>query len=497
MTTESNSKPVRKTLGLTGITINAMALTAPGAFLWLLYQVQAAASFDGVADIWPGVFLALLSALITAFSFGELARRYPEAGFRSAYHFADRFFARQKNPSYKTLARMAKFATGWTAHLYYWIYPGVLVAFMGILADYLLRYFGYQPTVFGEALLAVSFAAFIGFLALRGITGTTTTSVVLNTVQLTALVIFAGLAIAFRLINPASFSPSDWTYPSAASVLLPHSLNGVIFQAVLAMILMVGFESSTALGASATNAQRDIPRGAILALVIQGLFAYLVGYFAAGLALNVQVGAAASNAPLGDLTLQIGELLLGGYGTTLMVFFGFTVAVALLGGTLTAINNGVRISFAMALDEEMPDVLGFLHPKYSTPYFTVVLLSTVSAVVAAAGIIGGLPVLMGIILASNLGAFLLYALLCILTIVTFISDPIEESSFNFFRHIVLPAIGLLINVGIVVAAAKIGLEAGGLITQATMIALGIAGVWLLFSIAYYFLKRKRTTSKST
>ena len=50
-------------------------------------------------------------------------------------------------------------------------------------------------------------------------------------------------------------------------------------------------------------------------------------------------------------------------GATLMIFIGFAVAVALLGGTLTAMNNGVRISFAMALDEEMPDVLGFLHPK--------------------------------------------------------------------------------------------------------------------------------------
>ena len=102
MTTKTNPNPVRKTLGLTGITINAMALTAPGAFLWLLYQVQASASFGGVADIWPGVLLALLSAMLTAFSFGELARRYPEAGFRSAYHFADRFFARQKHPRFKT-----------------------------------------------------------------------------------------------------------------------------------------------------------------------------------------------------------------------------------------------------------------------------------------------------------------------------------------------------------------------------------------------------------
>ena len=486
MSIEKKSNPVRKTLGLTGITINAMALTAPGAFLWLLYQVQAAAGINGVADIWPGVLLALLSAMLTALSFGELASRYPEAGFRSAYHFADRFFARQKNPRYKTLARIAKFATGWTAHLYYWIYPGVMVAFMGILADYLLRYFGYQPTVFGEALLVAAFSAFVGFLALRGITGTTTTSVVLNTVQLITLLIFAILAIAFRLINPASFSTSEWVYPSAASILLPHSVDGVIFQAVLAMILMVGFESSTALGASASNAQRDVPRGAILALVIQGLFAYLVGYFVAGLALNVQIDAAVSHAPLGDLALQFGKILLGGYGTTLMVFFGFTVAIALLGGALTAINNGVRISFAMALDDEMPDVLGFLHPKYATPYNTVILLSIVCAIIGSAGIIGGLPVLMGIVLASNLGAFLLYALLCLLTIVTFWGD----SSFNVFRHLLFPLTGLVVNIGLVVAAAKIGLTAGGVITQASMIALGIAVTWFVVSVAFYFVKRK-------
>ena len=487
MTDETNPKPVRKTLGLTGITINAMAVTSPGAFLWLLYQLQAAAAFGGLADIWPGILLALLSAMITALSFGELARRYPEAGFRSAYHFADRFFASQKHPRHRTLARMSKFATGWAAHLYYWIYPGVMVAFMGILADYLLRYFGYHPTVFGEALLAASFAAFVGFLALRGITGTTTTSVVLNTIQLITLLVFGVLTIAFRLTNPAGFSASEWIYPTAASVLLPHSLNGVLFQAILAMILMVGFESSTALAASASNAQRDIPRGAILALVIQGAFAYLVGYFAAGFALNAQIDAAASHAPLGDLSLQIGDLLLNGYGTTLMLFFGFAVAIALLGGTLTAMNNGVRISFAMALDEEMPDVLGFLHPQYATPYNTVFVLSVVSAAIGAAGIIGGLPVLMGIVLASNLGAFLLYALLCLLTIVTFMGD----SSLSIVRHVFLPLLGLLINVALVVAAAVIGLGTRGVISQASMIAFGLAGVWLLVSLAYYFVRRKQ------
>jgi len=38
-TTATGMKP---TLGLTGLTINAMALIAPGAFLWTTYQLQAA-----------------------------------------------------------------------------------------------------------------------------------------------------------------------------------------------------------------------------------------------------------------------------------------------------------------------------------------------------------------------------------------------------------------------------------------------------------------------
>ncbi|MGB9736541.1 MAG: hypothetical protein ACP5JP_08830 [bacterium] len=51
---------VKKTLGLTGVTVNAMALIAPGAFLWITYQMQAAATAPNGAsvasDIWAGIF---------------------------------------------------------------------------------------------------------------------------------------------------------------------------------------------------------------------------------------------------------------------------------------------------------------------------------------------------------------------------------------------------------------------------------------------------------
>src|SRR5437763_11026654 len=84
----------KPTLGLTGATMNAMALIAPGAFLWTTFQLQAAATApDGssvAGDIWFGIIAALTVAFLTALSYAELARIYPEAGFGSCYYFAEK-----------------------------------------------------------------------------------------------------------------------------------------------------------------------------------------------------------------------------------------------------------------------------------------------------------------------------------------------------------------------------------------------------------------------
>jgi amino acid transporter len=478
------TKPVRKTLGLTGVTINAMALVAPGAFAWLLYQAQLSGEASGLVGLWPGVFAALVAALLTALSFGELARRYPEAGFRSAYHFAEQVFRDRNHPLESHLARFAKFATGWAAHLYYWVYPGVMIAFIGILADYLLRQMGYSPTPFGQIILAVSFSAFIGFLALRGITGSTSSSIILNIIQLTTLTVFSILAILFRVLNPLQLSTAEWTHPLVASIFNADP-RGLFFQAALAMMLMVGFESVTSLGASTANPKRDIPRGTVLALIIQGVFAYLLVYFAAGFAMNSRIDIVSSRAPLGELAIQLGDNLLKGNGYSLMFVLGFTVIVALLGAMLTSTNSGVRISFSMSLDAEMPDLLSVLHPKYATPYYTVIILSLVSAIIGAIGILGGLPALIGIILASNLGAFLLYAILGMLTMAAFIGTD----GFHLLRHAVLPSAGIILNLGLATLSFIFGIQTGGVIAQGCLVALSLAGIWLLVSILYYFLRR--------
>src|SRR6266699_6906183 len=101
---------MRPTLGLTGVTVNAMALIAPGAFLWITLQLQAAQTVPGgtdttALDMWPGIVFALILAFLTAISYSELAGIYPEAGTGSAYYFAEKAFIDKEEIKHHKWAR--------------------------------------------------------------------------------------------------------------------------------------------------------------------------------------------------------------------------------------------------------------------------------------------------------------------------------------------------------------------------------------------------------
>jgi len=195
----------RPTLGLTGLTVNAMALIAPGAFLWLTFQIQAlyGAPMAGSA-MWFGIVVALLLCFATAISYAELSKLYPGAG--SSYFFAEQAFL-SKTKAYK-FARLAKFVTGWASHLYYWVYPGVMVGVTAILAGYLLNQFfpdtfsgTYNSPLFMILFCAV-FALGVAYIAFRGVTGTTNVNLAINVIQIAALLVFAVIAISYRVGHP-------------------------------------------------------------------------------------------------------------------------------------------------------------------------------------------------------------------------------------------------------------------------------------------------------
>ena len=438
--------------------------------------------------MWFGILFALLLCFATAISYAELAKLYPGPG--SSYLYAEQAFL-SKTHAYK-FARIAKFFTGWASHLYYWVYPGVMVGVTAILGGFLLSQF--FPDTFSSTynsplfmfLFCIVFALGVSYIAFRGVTGTTAVNMVINIIQITALLIFSLMAIGYRVQHPQGSTgyhlsnsiavnyqvaqvpqkdakgnplpvldaagkptmdkegkpvfqmqdamdektgmpvPADKDgkpvtdlklaapftvdykdgaitkddkgnevfnyHSSAGSVVHPHGFNFIFIQAAIAILILVGFESVTAMGDEAKHPKRDIPRAVLLSLAIQGAVCYLIEYFGANYLLHngyTMANAGASGAPLGDMMVIVGTWLFGSYaaGRAFMLVQAFTVFLALIGTTLSCLSTGARVTYAMGRDEEVPTHFGLLHGKTMSPYRAIWTLGIISAIIGIVTVI--------------------------------------------------------------------------------------------------------------
>lgn len=650
---ESNPKSAtgtKSTLGLTGLTSNAMALIAPGAFLWLTFGPQILTGAPGAGmSMWFGILFALLLCLATAVAYAELSKLYPGAG--SSYYFAEQAFLSKKQ-AYKW-ARLMKFVVGWASHLYYWVYPGVMVGVTAIIAGYLMgqiwpKTFAFNlPSPIFMYGFCVIFAFGVAYIAYRGVVGSTAVGVVINVTQITALLIFSVLAIAHRTTHsegsniwvldstgtPTQYvqdtlpdtsktipDPKDsskqiqdlsatvpkvnsngdpvWAqvaadakgepirgsdanpiviptdkegklagplpsgaakavpqlvtvtylggitkddkgvetynyHKSAGSVVHPHGFSYMIIQACIAILILVGFESVTSLGEEAKNAKRDIPRAVILSLIIQGGFCYLFEYFAGNYFLHsgyTATSAGGSAAPIGDIMQLVGAWAFGSAraGWWFMFIEAITVFLALVGTTLSCMNTGARVTYAMGRDEEVPSHFGMLHGRNLTPHRAIWTLAAISAVVGIYAVmfyfcgslasqqdstIDGLPKnpwysigvfhnatalkipqsVLIVTLISNFGTFLLYMMTCLVAMVAFH----EHHMHNFFKHKFIPMFGLLANL-LCMLFYLIGPIPGvvnGMSWKEPYIALGVAALWGVYG-AFYFLRASKKKGRS-
>ena len=282
-------------------------------------------------------------------------------------------------------------------------------------------------------LVAVVFSFGVAYIAHRGVNGSTAVNIAINVIQISALIVFSVLAIGYRMNHPpgsvafqfdstsgeaytyefattsqmvsgtatdvitrdanmvpqpkldASGKPVPYhvdypyydsnggflTHPTPKSVVAPHKWGWVFVQATVAILILVGFESVTAMGGEAKNAKRDVPIAVITSLLVQGAFCYLFEYFAANYFLNSgypMQSAAGSAAPIGDMMIMVGDALFGqGHGRTFMLIEAVTVFLALIGTTLSCMNTGARVTYAMGKDNEVPEHFGMLHDKNLTP----------------------------------------------------------------------------------------------------------------------------------
>jgi APA family basic amino acid/polyamine antiporter len=589
---EKTAPEMQPTLGLTGLTMNAMALIAPGAFLWLTFVAQATAGNTAPA-MWIGIFFAVLLCLATAVCYAELSKLYPGTG--SSYYFAEQSFL--NHATAWPFARLSKFIVGWGSHLYYWIYPGVMVGVMGILCGYLVGTL--WPSFMSASnpgpmfMMAVAIATSLGvaYIAYRGVNGSTSVNIAINVVQISALLVFSVMALGYRMNHPPgteawqfdSMSGDAYTYefatekqtvngqstdvivrdaagvpkpkldaagkpvpfkiaypekdekgnfqshPSAGSVVGIHNMGWLLVQATIAILILVGFESVTSMGGEARDAKRDIPIAVIVSLLVQGVFCYLIEYFAANYFLSSgypMTTATGSAAPIGDMMIVVGNAILGaGHGRTFMLIEAFTVFLAIIGTTLSCINTGARVTYAMGKDQELPDHLGTLHAANLTPHRAIWTLAAISAVVGCLTVsnlfgdagaltdatIKGLPQgfwssfgylshdamaalpnsLLAVTLCSNFGTFLLYMLSCVTCIVGYHNHP----NYKPVRHLFVPVFGVLANLACMLAYLVLPFMGIGTKPE-PFTALGVAAVWGIYG-AIYFLRSSKASGRTT
>jgi APA family basic amino acid/polyamine antiporter len=584
---EKTTGEMQATLGLTGLTMNAMALIAPGAFLWLTFYAQATEGATS-PSMWIGIIFALLLCLATAVCYAEMAKLYPGTG--SSYYFAEQAFLNH-DKAWK-YARLMKFIVGWGSHLYYWIYPGVMVAVTGVFVGYVVGTLwpnfmsASNPGTLFMMLVAVIFTFGVAYIAHRGVNGSTAVSIAINVIQISALIVFSVMAIGYRMNHPpgsvarqwdsttnASFdcefattsqtvngtatdvitrdanmnpvckvdasgkpvpfhvdyTPNDASgnflaHPNAKSVIGIHNFGWMFVQATVAILILVGFESVTSMGGEARNAKRDVPIAVITSLLVQGAFCYLFEYFAANYVLSngySMQSAANSAAPIGDLMVMVGDSLFGaGRGRVFMLCEAITVFLALIGTTLSCINTGARVTYAMGKDNEVPENFGLLHDKNLSPHRAIWALAIITAVTGCIALLmvfgdAGAPTdaaiqalphgiwssfgylthdkmaalpntLVTITLASNFGTFLLYGLSCITCIFCFSGHP----NFSFLKHMLIPIFGVVANL-VCMSFYLIGPFMGYGTKMEPYLALGIAAVWAIYGGIYFTLNSKK------
>jgi APA family basic amino acid/polyamine antiporter len=581
---------MKPTLGLTGLTSNAMALIAPGAFLWLTFFIQATEG-QSAPSMWMGVLAALLLCLCTAICYAEMSKLYPGTG--SSYYFAEQaFLNRDRAWRY---ARLSKFIVGWASHLYYWIYPGVMVGTMGIVSGYLVGTLypnlmsASNPGMLFMMSVAVVFSFAVAYIAYRGANASTSINLGINMIQIVALLVFSVMAISYRvhhkpgsvayqfdsttgeaytcqfktisavangvatdaIVRDASGVPVCKTdaagqpipyrisyaehdasgnflaHKDALSVISPHHLSWVFIQATVAILILVGFESVTAMAGEAKNAKRDVPIAVLLSLLVQGCVFYFFEYFAANYFLNSgysMQSAAGSAAPIGDMMVIVGDAVFGpGHGRLFMLCEAGTVVLALIGTTLSCMNTGARVTYAMGRDKEVTSNFGLLHSKTLTPHRAIWWIAAISAAIGCVAVLAvfgdaGAPTdaaiaaiphglfssfgytthdrmaalpnsLLTVTLASNFGTFILYALSCVLCMVAYHKHP----KYSMLRHTIIPGFGLIAN--LVCMGAYLVLPFLNIGTKMEpRLALCIAAVWGIYG-GFHFMRSSRSSGR--
>src|SRR5699024_1945649 len=151
------------------------------------------------------------------------------------------------------------------------------------------------------------------------------------------------------------------------------------------------------------------------------------------------------------------------------------IATALAWGIADALVAQVAISrvlFSMGRDRKLPKFLAKVHPKYKTPYASIIVVAIISLLVGLF-FMGDIGILSSFINFGALTAFLF------LHVSVFTHYVINNKSKNYWSHLILPLIGFII-------IAYVWLN---LATEAKTLGLSWLAIGIILAI-YFAVKKK-------
>jgi len=300
------------------------------------------------------VLIAMFAMLLTAISYGRMARAYPSAG--SAYTYV----AREIHPALGYL-------TGWSMLLDYVVNPLICTIWC---AKALLGLFAGTPYWFWVVFIAVLFTG----LNLRGIQATARTNELL-TAAMSAVIIWMLIAAARYLLAQPSLPANTFTLPFYDPDRFSWKFlsNG----ASIAVLTYIGFDGISTLSEEVKDPRRNILRAMVGTCLIIGVLS-AVEVYAAQLVWPASQPYPASDTAYIHIAGRVG-------GQILYQVMSWTLIVATVGSASGAMLAGARLLYGMGRDNAIPkSYFGYLDPVRRIPSRNVMLIGAICLVGAFA-----------------------------------------------------------------------------------------------------------------
>jgi len=214
-------------------------------------------------------------------------------------------------------------------------------------------------------ILAIMFLAWLNY---RGVLATLTFNLVITAIAFTAIVVlFLGTS---GLVGNGVLRHEELFAGTAA---LPYGWIGVLAAMHFGLWYYLGIEGTTQAAEEVRSPARSLPFGTLAGVMTLAIAATLTWYVCTGLVPWEYLGQAET--PLFDAARASDSLFL-------MVFLGIGTLFATLASANGCINDASRAWFAMGRDRYLPGWFGAVHPKYRTPYRSIIFLVPIALVFA-------------------------------------------------------------------------------------------------------------------